>query len=282
MAASEGKPLFHQGANGVMDQFSGAETLNDIGKSAALENRAQAGNAAASARAHDASAALSRSKVGQPQVVIGPDGQPVVVQSGPAKPMPAAALKMQQEELDALGTAAGMNAQLAKFVEQIKSGGLKLGPVENLVSRGKNFAGASSENSRNFASFQATLEKIRNDSLRLNKGVQTEGDAVRAWNELVTNANDPQVVMQRLREINSLNDRAVELRLMNIQNIRQNYGAGSLDTSGYTQPPPAAKPPALANVPDAAIAHLRANPGLRNAFAAKYGTEATRAVLEMR
>lgn len=232
MAASQGKELFHQGANGVMDKFTGAESLNDVGKSAALENRAQANNANASAAQHIAQRDLTRSKIGQPQVVIGTDGQSVIVPPN-GKPLPVGALKMQQEELDAIATATGMNDQLGKFAQQIAAGELILGPVENLISKARNFAGVSSNNSRNFASFQATLEKLRNDSLRLNKGVQTEGDAVRAWNELFSNINDDKVVGPRLEEIQKLNDRAARIHILNVQNIRQNYNAAPLDTAGY-------------------------------------------------
>jgi hypothetical protein len=97
----------------------------------------------------------------------------------------------------------------------------------------------SDADSRNFASFQSTLEKLRNDSLRLNKGVQTEGDAVRAWNELVKNINDPQVVRQRLAEIREINNRAIALRKYNIDVIRSNFGVGPLDTSAYERQAPA-------------------------------------------
>ena len=94
-------------------------------------------------------------------------------------------------------------------------------------------AGMSDENSRNMASFKSSLEKLRNDSLRLNTGVQTDGDAQRAWNELFENINDGGVVTQRLAEIKRLNARAVQLRKLNVDNVRANYGRGSLETSGY-------------------------------------------------
>lgn len=85
MAASKGNALFHQGANGVMDQFTGAETMNDVGKSAALENRAQAGNASASAALHRAQIPevqsridLNKSKLGAPIVLTDKDGNQTV------------------------------------------------------------------------------------------------------------------------------------------------------------------------------------------------------------
>jgi hypothetical protein len=97
-AADKGN-AYHQGANGVLSQITGQETLNAVGRSAAAENMAQAGNA-------NASAELSRSKVGQPQVVIGPDGVPVVV---PSRGKMSATEQKETFEADDL-IAAGQNA----------------------------------------------------------------------------------------------------------------------------------------------------------------------------
>lgn len=248
-AATEGKPLINNLGNaGVFDQFSGGQTLNGIGtatidreKAAAIENRAQAANAYASAalskekiNTEKADADLKRSKIGQEHVMIMPDGSQIVTGGKIDKPMPAAALKMQNEELDAIGTAAGIEKDIGAFKGMIESGKLKLGPIENVTSAGKNMAGMSDENSRNFASFRATLEKMRNDSLRLNKGVQTEGDAQRAWNELLANLNDTNLVTQRLGEIARINQRAIQIRKNNVNTIRRNYGNSPMDFSAYT------------------------------------------------
>lgn len=244
-------PVVNVGNTGVsLDKATGKQVVaerglnamfNNVQRSIANENNAQAGSAAASAALHrsqipevQARTELTRSKIGQPQVVIGPDGVPVVVPAGaPAKPMPTGSLKMQQEELEEIAAASGINSQMGKFEDLIKKDKLSLGPLQNLISSGLNYSGLSTENSKNYASFQAMLEKARNDSLRLNKGVQTEGDAQRAWNEIVRNSNDPDVVLQRLAEIQKLNDRAIELRRSNIQTIRSNYGLPNLDTSAY-------------------------------------------------
>lgn len=153
--------------------------------------------------------------------------------------LPATALKMQNEELESIGQVSAINADLTALHKQVKDGKLDLGPVKNIISRAKNYADRSDEKSRNFASFKATLEKQRNASLSLNKGTQTEGDAVRAWNEIMENINDNQVVKQRLEEIINLNQRAASLKKMNIDVIRQNYGLEELDTSGFTNQQPA-------------------------------------------
>lgn len=182
-----------------------------------------------------------------PVAVMGNDGKPVYVSPDQAfgrqpagksaAQLPGSALKLQQEELDAINTAASINADVGALRNQIDSGKLSIGPVRNATSQAKNFLGLSDENSRNFASFRATLEKLRNDSLRLNKGVQTEGDAQRAWNELVSSINDPKVVSQRLAEIQKINERAINLRRNNINVIRSNYGVDPLEN---TPRPPAA------------------------------------------
>lgn len=155
------------------------------------------------------------------------------------KPLPPTALKLQNEALDIIGTANGINADLNQVEKQLKTNKLKLGPVENLKSQALNAAGFSTPESRNFASFRATLEKQRNDSLRLNKGVQTEGDGQRAWNELFNNLNDKEVVKQRLQEIQKINKRGADLQKLQVDQIRANYGAAPVDFTQFENRPAA-------------------------------------------
>ena len=158
---------------------------------------------------------------------------------GKLNKLPVQALKLQQEELDAIALSSNISSDLGELQKKITSGDLNVGPLENLVSRGRNLSGKSTANSRNFASFTATLEKLRNDSLRLNKGVQTEGDAQRAWNENFPSLNDGKALQQRLGEIQKINDRGVILRQNNVDVIRSNFGLDPLDTSGYKNQPSA-------------------------------------------
>lgn len=140
------------------------------------------------------------------------------------KPLPATALKMQQEALDSLGIVGGINADLGAIEKQIDTGKLKFGPLSNLTNSAMNALGASSDNSRNFSSFKSNMERLRNESLRLNAGVQTDGDAQRAWNELFQNINDTKLVKQRLQEIQRINARGAELQKLKVDGVRANYG----------------------------------------------------------
>jgi len=156
-----------------------------------------------------------------------------ITYTNPSKPMPAAALRLQNDALDGLATASNIQADLSTVINQIDTGKLKLGLLDNAASNVQNYVGASDEVSRNYGSFGATLEKLRNDSLRLNKGVQTEGDAVRAWNELMKNLNDEKLVSQRLKQIKNINQRVAELKQLEVDNIHSNYNQPQIDYTKY-------------------------------------------------
>ena len=156
----------------------------------------------------------------------------------PKKPVPATIQNAEAEDLYGVQSITSINDTLDRFSKQIDTKALQLGPLSNFISGAKNAAGLSSTESRNYASFQATLEKLRNDTLRLNKGVQTEGDAVRAWNELIKNIGDPDVVKQRIAEITRLNKVAAEYRRNVIQQRRADNGLEPLDIDRMVVPLP--------------------------------------------
>jgi hypothetical protein len=176
-----------------------------------------------------------RGAMDRTQAVI--NSKPGGAGGAPAKPLPVGALRLQQDALDSLATANSIADDLGNVEATIDSGDLALGPLTNIGSAIRNFTGFSSENSRNYGTFKATLEKLRNDSLRLNKGVQTEGDSQRAWNELLSNINDEALVQQRLAEIKQINERGAELQKVKVGTIRGNYGMDNLDFENYDQGP---------------------------------------------
>jgi hypothetical protein len=155
------------------------------------------------------------------------------------KPLPYQAIKAINEEVENIGISKGIQSDLQGFVTQLDTGTLKLGPMENLKNTALNKANQSTEASRNYGSFMSNLEKLRNDSLRLNKGIQTEGDAQRAWKELISNVTDQKFVRQRLKEIQTINDRAIKLRQQKINNITKNYNKDDYDFSDIEDLPSA-------------------------------------------
>jgi hypothetical protein len=145
------------------------------------------------------------------------------------KGLPAGLQKFEDDDVEAIGTTKTINGALDSINTKIADGSLPLGIIDNTVSATRNALGASDEASANYASFQATLEKLRNDSLRLNKGTQTNDDAVRAWNELITNIKDPKIVQQRIKEITGYNNAASEVKSSLINNRRKNQGLDDLN-----------------------------------------------------
>jgi hypothetical protein len=139
------------------------------------------------------------------------------------KPLPVSALKLQLDATEALSVADGVDSMLAKFEQQIDSGELDFGPVKNLGYEARLATGNSNPQAKAYGSFKAGLEKLRNDSLRLNKGVQTDGDAQRAWNELMSNINDTDFVKARLAEIRQINARGAALQREKMKLVEKNY-----------------------------------------------------------
>jgi hypothetical protein len=157
-------------------------------------------------------------------------------------PIPQFLQRAESDDLELMGTASNINAMLNRYAGMMERGEIPT----TLVGRGTAFVqnnlGRSTPESQNLASFRADLERLRNESLRLNNGVQTEGDAQRAWNELIANMNDPGVVARRLQEIQGYNQQAIELRQNLINQRRANFNLPELDTARFRAPVPAAPP----------------------------------------
>lgn len=137
-----------------------------------------------------------------------------------AKPPSPSEQKMDDADISAIQTASTLATDIATLSEMIKAGRFSPGLWSRWQYRLGDALDMSGPEGREFASFKATLERIRNDSLRLNSGVQTEGDAIRAGNELLSSINDKETVQKRLEEMVALNERAVALRMMNLNRRR--------------------------------------------------------------
>lgn len=147
------------------------------------------------------------------------------------RPVPAGVQSAEDDDIEAVQSTEQINNQLQSVADQINDGTLDLGFFANLASQGQNYFGASTKGSIAYANMKATLEKMRNDSLRLNKGVQTDMDAVRAWNELIANINDPKVVLERIATIKDLNMNAKKFRLQKLDIRRERNKMDPFDPS---------------------------------------------------
>jgi hypothetical protein len=97
--------------------------------------------------------------------------------------------KSEDSDIETVQTATRNVNQLQPIIAQLtpdESGKaqLELGPLANAYKKSQNWFGKSSPESQRYQELQSTVTQIRNESLRMNKGVQTEGDAIRAAEEL--------------------------------------------------------------------------------------------------
>lgn len=147
------------------------------------------------------------------------------------KVLPPAALKMESENI----TAAYESAQLANQVDQqmksIISSGLQFSPAKNAMLATKSAMGSTDPEVLAYNDFQQFKTKLVNDTLRLNKGTQTEGDAIRAGNEL-TNARSTQDVIRSLQKIRNINAQAVAMQNQIVTSRRKT--GGLTEDKGYT------------------------------------------------
>jgi hypothetical protein len=121
------------------------------------------------------------------------------------KPMPAALQKSEEEDFDNGQAAINLANDSQKYLNSISKGQIKFGTLTGPALKAQSVFGSSDPDviARNeFERFKTTLV---NESLRLNKGTQTEGDAVRAAKELQSaeSAADAGKAIQTLRDLNA-------------------------------------------------------------------------------
>ena len=269
MAASEGKALVNNLGNaGVFNQFTGSQELNDVGKSAAMENRAQAGNASASAALHRAQIPevqsridLNKSKMGAPVILTDKDGNQTVYD-------PKAKGGKPPTEFQAKSATYGARAQEAHSVMDELEGMSGKDAYNRLAAAagGGNGVMASAMNPALSESTQRVIQARRdfvNAVLRQESGAAiSDQEFSNATKQYFPMPGDSAKVIEQKRRN----------RETAIKGFNKAAGAAKFDA-------PPMRGAALSGIPDAAIAHLKANPSLINAFAAKYGKEAADAVL---
>jgi hypothetical protein len=139
-------------------------------------------------------------------VVDAATGKPVDYVGKPAaKPMPATLQKAEEEDFDNGQAAINLANDSQKYLNSISKGTIKFGRLTKAGLDVQSALGSSDPDviARNeFERFKTTLV---NESLRLNKGTQTEGDAVRAAKELqgAESAADAGKAIQTLRDLNA-------------------------------------------------------------------------------
>lgn len=226
-----------QGQNLLQNRFKeggGGISTTEQGRAGIAADAARAASSYASANNSNASAARTRQAAGIDAAKFGmersgqwnPGGKSAGGTLGDSgKPLPVGALKDLLAVEDALGGTAVLNDIIQKNAARLADGTLKISPQNAALAWGRTGLGMATEGDVALNEWKSDLTKIVNESLRLNKGVQTEGDAQRAAEELMS-ASDQKTVAAALKRLAGFNRRAVELQQRKQGLINSNYGRG--------------------------------------------------------
>ncbi|NYF21908.1 hypothetical protein HDC36_003384 [Xanthomonas sp. JAI131] len=197
-----------------------------------------------------------------------PDGSLRAIPGGPAdkptvaeKPMPPAAIKQAFDLQDQLQGSENVMLMTQKHLGRLDAGTLDVRPGAAAEGWMRNKAGITDPNSRNLAEWDADRTEMVNESLRLNKGVQTEGDAARAIKGLME-ASDSKSLKQSMARLQEINQRAITLRQQQIGALYRNYGRGP-DGEPLEVAPRAAAPAAAGGAAAGGVDDLLSKYGIR-------------------
>jgi len=149
------------------------------------------------------------------------------------KVLPAGALKMEGENITAAYESANLASQVDSQIKSLINSKINFSPVKNVQLATASALGSTDPEVLAYNDFNQFKTKLVNDTLRLNKGTQTEGDAVRAANEL-TNARSTQDAVRSLQKIRDINAKAVAMQNQIVASRRR--AGGLTEDRGYTAP----------------------------------------------
>lgn len=162
-------------------------------------------------------------------VVDAQTGKPVdFVPKVEAKPLPPALQKAEEEDYDLGTSAANLAKDANKYVTSIINGTIPFGLKEKASIAVRSALGSSDPDVVARNDFDRWKTEYVNESLRQNKGTQTEGDAIRAAKELQS-AESPADAAKAIIRLRDLNARRVADYQSAINRRRTNAKVGEAE-----------------------------------------------------
>lgn len=149
------------------------------------------------------------------------------------KVLPAGALKLESEDVTTGYETAQLADDINGQINSLISNKVDFSPAKNVKLATLSAIGSTDPEVLAYNDFQRFQTKLVSDSLRLNKGTQTEGDAIRASNEL-SKARSTQDAISSLQKLRDINAKAVETRNKIIASRRKT--GGMTEDRGYAAP----------------------------------------------
>lgn len=149
------------------------------------------------------------------------------------KPLPSMAMKLENEDLDKALSATTLSKDIDSQVNSIITNGVNFNFANNARLAIKAATGNTDPETLAYQDYKNFITRMTNESLRLNKGTQTEGDAQRAVNEL-GKATSPEAVVRALEKLRDLNAQKVADANSLIGARRKS--SGLTEDRGYSSP----------------------------------------------
>jgi hypothetical protein len=137
------------------------------------------------------------------------------------KPLPAYLAKDEEADYGTATAATNLASDANNFIGRIKSGDIKFGLKDRASIRARQIVGSSDPDVLAREDYDKFLKVLTNESLRLNKGTQTEGDAVRAAKELES-SESPQAAAAAMRRLVDINVRRTQNAADDVLRRRKN------------------------------------------------------------
>ena len=139
------------------------------------------------------------------------------------KPLPSYLAKEEEADFSAASAATNIATDAYGYINRIKTGDIKFGVKDKASIRARQLVGSGAPDVVAREEYDRFVENLVNESLRLNKGTQTEGDAVREAKALKSSESKEAAAaaMKRLIEINT---RRVENASSAVEKRRANAG----------------------------------------------------------
>jgi hypothetical protein len=156
------------------------------------------------------------------------------------KTLPASLQKSEDDDFSAIDSAEAVVQDITPIIGNLtpdsKTGkpALDLSRFNNIQFQTQAFFGSSDPEVQRYQELERNLTRFVNESLRLNKGVQTEGDAQRAANEVQAafSKGSTSSMRKALEELKKVNERAATNRKAQIDRRRSSQGVEPFYSKG--------------------------------------------------
>lgn len=162
-------------------------------------------------------------------------GGSLAAQNTAPRPLPDAIRKDNEADEMAIGEREAVVARVDNAIALIQNGMINLDPASRASAWVRNNTGNSSPQSQAQAELRRTVESLRNSILNDATGPQTDGDSLRALNQIIQGWGDEQVVMQGLQEYRDIQARKTATQRQIMQQRAAQYGGAQAQPQGAPQ-----------------------------------------------